>query len=208
MGSRPAARGAHHGRLLLKPSAIAPEELVPLPEHGMCMTIIPRQTLRCQLPAVPPFRSLRSGAGAIRTQAAHLSLGWTSWPFRSFAEWSGALEFKYLRDSGLRRVVKALVDFWCGALSVVAAVAVAEGFAGLRVGETARLAAVVGGFLVWTEVLTGRYRTMWRYMDLREAAVIATRSLVVLAGLLIARWAAQAPVSGATVLLTVLLTLS
>ena len=160
------------------------------------------------MPAVPPFRSLRSGAGAIRTQAAHLSLGWTSWPFRSFAEWSGALEFKYLRDSGLRRVVKALVDFWCGALSVVAAVAVAEGFAGLRVGETARLAAVVGGFLVWTEVLTGRYRTMWRYMDLREAAVIATRSLVVLAGLLIARWAAQAPVSGATVLLTVLLTLS
>jgi len=117
------------------------------------------------------------------------------------------LESRYLKGPSLRRAVKALLDFSCGALSVVVAVALGEGIAAFGVSETARLSLAVGGFLVAAEALVGSYRTMWRYAGFHEAVVITSCSLILLGGLLAGRWTGQVAVSLSTVLLIVLLTL-
>ena len=117
------------------------------------------------------------------------------------------MEFKYLKGPSLRRAVKALVDFACGSLSVLVAIALDRGIASFGVSETARLALAVGGFLVAAEALVGSYRTMWRYAGFQEAVVITTCSLILLTVLLAGRWTGLVALSMSTVLLIVLLTL-
>src|SRR5438034_5683269 len=129
------------------------------------------------------------------------------WVFRRVAEWSRKLERRYLSDPGLRRAVKAIVDFSCAALSVVAAIALAEGVAAIGVAETAFLALAAGCFLVAAEALGGSYRTMWRYVSFHEAVVVTTSSLIILVGLLVARWVGQVAISASTILLMALLML-
>jgi len=129
------------------------------------------------------------------------------WLFRRVAEWSRKLECKYLSDPSLRRALKAIVDFACAALSVVAAIAVAEGLAAIGVAETAFLALAAGCFLVAAEALGGSYRTMWRYVSFHEAVVVTTCSLIILVGLLVARWVGQVAISPSTILLMALLML-
>ena len=113
-------------------------------------------------------------------QADHVSSngGAGLWLFRSAAAWGRSMEFKYLKGPSLRRAVKALVDFACGSLSVLVAIALDRGIASFGVSETARLALAVGGFLVAAEALVGSYRTMCRYAGLQEAVVITTCTLV------------------------------
>jgi len=129
------------------------------------------------------------------------------WLFRGAAAWGRSMEFKYLKGPSLRRAVKALVDFACGSLSVLVAIALDRGIASFGVSETARLALAVGGFLVAAEALVGSYRTMWRYAGFQEAVVITTCSLILLTVLLAGRWTGLVALSMSTVLLIVLLTL-
>src|SRR2546426_6421633 len=75
---------------------------------------------------------------------------------RGFLEWSSALEDAYLYDSALRRAVKILLDFCCGALAVTVALGVEDG-ARVRAPDTAWLAAGVGCLLVLGHALGGSY---------------------------------------------------
>jgi len=143
----------------------------------------------------------------IRVHAGQLSFNGVLWPFRGAAGWGRTLESKYLRDPNLRRAVKALADFSCGTLAVVVAVALGEGVASFGTSATVLLALAVGCFLVAAEALVGSYRTMWRYSGLHEAAVITSCSLILLAGLLTARWVGQVAIPLSTILLMVLLML-
>ena len=143
----------------------------------------------------------------LRIHAGRVPFDGVQWLFRQVAQWSRKLECRYLSDPGLRRVVKAIVDFSCAALSVVAAIAVAEGVAAIGMAETAFLALAAGCFLVAAEALGGSYRTMWRYVSFHEAVVVTTCSLFILVGLLVARWVGQVAISPATILLMALLML-
>src|SRR5437899_6853525 len=130
----------------------------------------------------------------------------TSW--RTFAEWLRAFDARHLAHPRLRRVLKATSDFVCVALSVTAAIAVADGgVPTFGVGGTALLALALGCFLVAAQTLAGSYRTMWRYTSLQEARVLASSSLLMLAVLLLARWLDLVSLSGSTILLIVLLML-
>src|SRR2546425_12801300 len=91
---------------------------------------------------------------------------------RGFLEWSSALEDAYLHDSALRRTVKILLDFCCGALAVAVALGVEDG-APVRAADAAWLAAGVGCLLVLGHALGGSYRAIWRYTSLAEAIVVA-----------------------------------
>ena len=144
---------------------------------------------------------------SLRAQAGQLSIGNVSWPARAMVDWCQVLESAYLTDPTLRRLLKALVDFASGAVAAATAIAVVHGIAQFGVGDTARFAVAVGCFLVAAQSLGRSYRTMWRYTSVREAAVLALSSSVMLAGLLVADLLGLVRLSGATILLTVLLML-
>ena len=127
--------------------------------------------------------------------------------FRGVAEWGRIVEGRYFTDPTGRRAAKAVVDWACGALSVVVAIALSEGMAWFGVSATIYLALAVGCFVVVAEALVGSYRSMWRYMSFHEAAALTTCSVLLLATLLTARWVWQVPLALSTVLLMVLLTL-
>ena len=113
----------------------------------------------------------------LRIHAGRVPFDGVQWLFRQVAQWSRKLECRYLSDPGLRRALKAIVDFSCAALSVVAAIAVAEGVAAIGMAETAFLALAAGCFLVAAEALGGSYRTMWRYVSFHEAVVVAIETV-------------------------------
>jgi len=142
----------------------------------------------------------------LRVESGQLSIGGGAWSPRTVARWCRGIESTYLCDGGVRRRLKALVDFSCGAVAAATAVALSErGTLGAR--ETAWLALAVGCFLATTQTLGGSYRTMWRYTSLREASVITWSSFVTLVGLLLAGWLEVVRLSTATIVLTVLLML-
>ena len=143
----------------------------------------------------------------MRAQAGSLSLKGAEWSLRGIAEWCNGTESSYFRVAGRRRLLKAALDFCCGVLAAVIAVAVVEGILPFGVGDTARFALAVGCFLVAAQTLESGYRTMWRYTSLREARLVALSCLAVFAGLMVAAWMGLARVDGATVLLTALLIL-
>src|SRR2546427_6812223 len=120
--------------------------------------------------------------------ATLLSLTRFRWPVsRSVSEWSQSLEARFLKDPRLRRAAKAFLDFSCGVLSVGLAVALDPGVSQFGLTETLRLGAAVGSLLVAADVVGGQHRAMWRYTSLREAIEILASSMVVAAGLAVAR---------------------
>src|SRR5437660_1974429 len=94
-----------------------------------------------------------------------------AWPIRALASTARALD-PVLQNSAMRRLVKAGMDFCCGAGAVVAAVGVGEGIRSFGVGETAALAGLVGLFLVAAETWGGSYRSIWRYTSLSDVITI------------------------------------
>src|SRR2546428_5240367 len=92
-----------------------------------------------------------------------------AWPVRALASTARLLD-SVLRDSAIRRLVKAGVDFCCGAGAVVAAVAVGEGIRVFGADPTATLAVLVGLLLVLVEAWSGSYRPSWRYPSPAAAA--------------------------------------
>ncbi len=125
---------------------------------------------------------------------------------RGFLGWGSDLETAYLCDPILRRAVKILLDFCCGALAVTVALGVEDG-ARLRVAETAWLAAGVGSLLVLAHALGGSYRAIWRYTSLSEAIVVAVSTGVAALALLVVRYLNVIPLGGSAILLVALLTL-
>src|SRR5947199_5915204 len=114
-----------------------------------------------------------------------------AWPVRALASTARLLD-SVLRDSTIRRLVKAGVDFCCGAGAVVAAVAVGEGIRVFGTDPTATRAVLVGLLLVLVEAWSGRYRTIWRYTSLAEAIVTCLssaleRQVVIASGRLVYR---------------------
>src|SRR5437764_398568 len=75
--------------------------------------------------------------------------------FRGVAEWGRIVEGRYFTDPTGRRAAKAVVDWACGALSVVVAIALSEGTAWFGVSATIYLALAVGCFVVVAEALVG-----------------------------------------------------
>ncbi len=125
---------------------------------------------------------------------------------RGFLEWSSALESTYLCDSSLRRAVKILLDFCCGALAVMVALSIEDG-ARVRAADTAWLATCVGCLLVLGHALGGSYRAIWRYTSLAEVIVVALSTGVAAIALLVTRYLNLVPLDGSTILLVTLLTL-
>ena len=120
--------------------------------------------------------------------ATLLSLTRFRWPVsRSVSEWSQSLEARFLKNPRRRRAAKAFLDFSCGVLSVGLAVALDPGVSQFGLTETLRLGAAVGSLLVVADVVGGQHRAMWRYTSLREAIEILASSMVVAAGLAVAR---------------------
>src|SRR5256885_14878818 len=132
----------------------------------------------------------------MRAQAGSLSLKGAEWSLRGIAEWCNGTESSYFRVAGRRRLLKAALDFCCGVLAAVIAVAVVEGILPFGVGDTARFALAVGCFLVAAQTLESGYRTMWRYTSLREARLVALSCLAVFAGLVGAGWLGLPPGGG------------
>ena len=122
-------------------------------------------------------------------------------------EWCSAVETVLLREGAVRRTVKILLDFGCAALAILVAVAVVDGVAAARTGDTLALAAATGMVLVSVHAAWGSYRTIWRYASLREMLPVAASALIVTAGLQTGRIAGVVHLSGGTVLLGVLLML-
>ena len=116
---------------------------------------------------MPPFRA----------QVGQLSPTGILPRFRGVAEWGRIVEGRYFTDPTGRRAAKAVVDWACGALSVVVAIALSEGMAWFGVSATIYLALAVGCFVVVAEALVGSYRSMWRYMSFHEAAALTTCSV-------------------------------
>src|SRR5438094_424483 len=129
-----------------------------------------------------------------------------AWPVRALAS-SARLLDPVLRSSTIRRLVKAGVDFCCGAGAVVAAVAVGEGIRVFGVDLTATLAVLVGLLLVLVEAWSGSYRTIWRYTSLPEAITTCLSSALVLGLLIGLRSLGVVHLSAATLLLAALLML-
>ncbi|PYP07872.1 MAG: hypothetical protein DMD56_14080, partial [Gemmatimonadetes bacterium] len=129
-----------------------------------------------------------------------------AWPVRALAS-SARLLDPVLRSSTIRRLVKAGVDFCCGAGAVVAAVAVGEGIRVFGVDPTATLAVLVGLLLVLVEAWSGSYRTIWRYTSLPEAITTCLSSALVLGLLIGLRSLGVVHLSAATLLLAALLML-
>jgi len=140
-----------------------------------------------------------------RLELGQLAYG-LAWPMRALASSARALD-PVLRNSALRRGVKAGVDLCCGAAAVVAAVAVSEGIGRFGAVETAKLAVLVGLIFVVAETLGGSYRTIWRYTSLPDAITICVSSVAVLGTLLAVRALGAVDLSLASVLLTALLVL-
>ncbi|HVH69059.1 MAG TPA: NAD-dependent epimerase/dehydratase family protein [Gemmatimonadales bacterium] len=129
-----------------------------------------------------------------------------AWPVRALASAARSLD-PLLRTSGVRRFVKAGVDFCCGATAVVAGVAIGEGFGVFSAAQTSKLAVLVGLFLVVAETRGGSYRTIWRYTSLPEALSIGLSCAILLGALLVARSLGIVYLSAATLLLIALLIL-
>ena len=129
-----------------------------------------------------------------------------AWPIRALASTARALD-PVLQNSAMRRLVKAGMDFCCGAGAVVAAVGVGEGIRSFGVGETAALAGLVGLFLVAAETWGGSYRSIWRYTSLSDVITIGFSSAALLGGLLALRSLGVVDLSAATLLLMALLML-
>ncbi len=129
-----------------------------------------------------------------------------SWLVRALASTARLLD-PVLRDSTMRRLVKAGVDFCCGAGAVAAAVAVGEGIHVFGVDQTATLAVLVGLVLVLVEAWGGSYRAIWRYTSLPEAIRTGVSSAVVLGALFGLRSLGVVRLSPATLLLMALLML-
>ncbi|PYP44308.1 MAG: hypothetical protein DMD42_08210, partial [Gemmatimonadetes bacterium] len=129
-----------------------------------------------------------------------------AWPVRALASTARLLD-SVLRDSTIRRLVKAGVDFCCGAGAVVAAVALGEGIRVFGTDPTATLAVLVGLLLVLVEAWSGSYRTIWRYTSLTEAIVTCLSGTLVLGVLFGLRSLGIVHLSSATLLLTALLML-
>src|SRR5438309_10684026 len=129
-----------------------------------------------------------------------------AWPMRALASTARALD-PLLQNSAMRRLVKAGMDFCCGAGAVVAAVGVGEGIGSFGVGETAALAGLVGLFLVAAETWGGSYRSIWRYTSLSDVITIGFSSAALLGGLLALRSLGVVHLSAATLLLAALLML-
>ncbi len=107
----------------------------------------------------------------------------------------------------MRRPVKILLDFCCGASAVLLTLALGDAFAGFDPGDILRIAAGVGLLLVTSLAIGGSYRTMWRYTTLREMTFVASSAAVVALGLLAWRALDRLEMSSADILLITLLTL-
>ena len=112
-----------------------------------------------------------------------------------------------LSSSSARRVIKAGVDFSCGAAAAVIAAAVGERTGTWGMEASVTLALLVGLVVVASETVGGSYRTIWRYTSLPEVAMLSLSSAIVLAALLGLRTLGGMSLSTATILLTALLTL-
>ncbi len=135
-------------------------------------------------------------------------------PLNGFAqalrdEWTRcrALGASCLGDRRVRRVLKASLDFLCGAIAFGVGIALSEGVAAFGAAKLTVLAASVGALLVIAEAVGGGYRTMWRYTSLSEAVAVGISSMIVLIGLFFARSTALIRISAATALLIALLIL-
>src|SRR5436189_2767302 len=129
-----------------------------------------------------------------------------AWPVRALASTARLLD-SVLRDSTIRRLVKAGLDSGSGPGAVVAAVALGEGIRVFGTDPTATLAVLVGLLLVLVEAWSGSYRTIWRYTSLAEAIVTCLSGTLVLGVLFGLRSLGIVHLSSATLLLTALLML-
>ena len=113
-----------------------------------------------------------------------MSLHRLAWPVaRPLADWSRSIEAELLRDPRLRWGAKAMLDFACGVVSVVLAVAMVQG-SGLA---SWRLGAATGLLIVAADALGGHYRDLWRYTSIHEAIEILVSSMLAPTVLAVAR---------------------
>ena len=126
---------------------------------------------------------------------------------QSVLEWCAAVESAHFGHWGVRRAVKVLLDFGCGTLAVVVAIAVAQDVPTPGVEATGVLAAAMGLLFVAAHAVRGSYRAIWRYTSLREVIAVATATLVVAAALVLLRALAVIPLRDETILLSWLLVL-
>ncbi|HWP36232.1 MAG TPA: NAD-dependent epimerase/dehydratase family protein [Gemmatimonadales bacterium] len=125
----------------------------------------------------------------------------------SLLERMATFENRHLTHPRVRRVVKVLLDYACGAVAVILAILLDAGPAAARASGTVALAAVTGALLASAQAAGGSYRTVWRYTSLREVAALGTSIVAVTIVLAVAAAAALVAVSGVALLLISLLML-
>ena len=108
------------------------------------------------------------------------------------------------RNPGVRAVGKVGLDFVCASTSVLIGVGLGQSSAPLG-GSVWLLALTVGALIVLTTIVSGSHRVIWRYTGFQELALLGMFGSTVLASLLIVRQFALPSMSGASVLLSTLL---
>lgn len=109
-------------------------------------------------------------------------------------------------NSTVRGAGKVGLDFVCGSVSVLVGVGLGQGSAPLG-GSVSLLALSVGALIVLTAIVSKSHRVIWRYTSFREIAALGLFAGTVLASLLIVKQFALPSLSGASVLLSTLLSL-
>src|SRR5918999_1915959 len=110
------------------------------------------------------------------------------------------------RNSAVRGVGKVGLDFVSGVVSVLIGVGLGQSSAPLG-GSVSLLALAVGALIVVTSLVSGSHRMIWRYTSFRELATLGLFGGTVLSSLLIVKQFALPSMSGASVLLSTLLSL-
>jgi nucleoside-diphosphate-sugar epimerase len=112
----------------------------------------------------------------------------------------------FASNSAIRGAGKVGLDFACGAASVLLGVGLGQSSAPLG-GSVSLLAVGVGGLIVLTAIISGSHRVIWRYTSFRELATLGVFAGTVFVSLLIVKQFALPSMSGASVLLSTLLSL-
>jgi nucleoside-diphosphate-sugar epimerase len=122
------------------------------------------------------------------------------------AQWMTTRLGSLASNSAVRSVGKVGLDFVCGAASVLIGVGLGQSSAPLG-GSVLLLAIAVGALIILTAIVSGSHRVIWRYTSFRELATLGLFAGTVLASLLIVKQFALPSMSGASVLLSTLLSL-
>jgi nucleoside-diphosphate-sugar epimerase len=109
-------------------------------------------------------------------------------------------------NSAIRGAGKIALDFGCGAVSVLIGVGFGQSSVPLG-GSVTLLALAVGALIGLAAIVRGSHRVIWRYTSFRELATLGLFGATVLTSLLIVKQFALPSLSGASVLLSTLLSL-